>query len=88
MAILKVGRRRERARQLPAVRSPLPPRDWFPVRQAAAMLGTSENTLRRRISKVHWKDGLHYRWVTRQSRQTLEVNVAAVIKLMNAIGWG
>jgi hypothetical protein len=87
MAILTIGRRRSRARQLPTVRPVLPSRDWYPIRQAAAMLGTSESTLRRRTSKAHWRDGLHYRWVTRQSRRTLEVNVAQVIKLMNAIGW-
>jgi len=51
------------------------------------MLGTSESTLRRRTAKGHWVEGMHYRWVTRQSRQTLEVNVAGVIKLMNAFGW-
>jgi len=87
MAILKVSQRRRRIRQLPALRPVLPQRDWFPVRQAAAMLGTSESTLRRRTAKGHWMEGLHYRWVTRQSRQTLEVNVAGVIKLMNAVGW-
>jgi hypothetical protein len=31
---------------------------------------------------------VHYRWITRQSRRTLEINVARVIKLMEACGWG
>lgn len=88
MAIIKVGQRRKRARQLPAFHLALPQRDWFPVREAAALLGTSESTLRRRTAKEHWIEGLHYRWITRQSRQTLEVNVARAIKLMNAAGWG
>jgi hypothetical protein len=88
MAIAVIKQRRASLRALPAVRSTAPPRDWFPTRQAALLLGTSEQTLRRRIHKPGWRKGIHYRWITRQSRQTLEINVPQSIKLMNSIGWG
>lgn len=62
-------------------------RDWYPTRRAAALLGVSERTLRRRLSGPHWIEGLHYRWVTRHTRRTLEINVASAISLMNRMGW-
>jgi hypothetical protein len=51
------------------------------------LLGVSERTLRRRLGSNGWTEGLHYRWVTRQTRRTLEVNVANAINLMNRMGW-
>lgn len=62
-------------------------RDWYPTRQAAALIGISERTLRRRVSQPAWKDGFHYRWVSRAKRLTLEVNVTRAIKLMDQRGW-
>lgn len=89
VSLLRVG-----ARLRPAIRDPrrqpLPvgaQRSWYPTSQAAAMLSTSERTLRRRISKAHWKEGLHYRWIVRQTRATLEINVPQVLKLMEEMGW-
>jgi hypothetical protein len=87
MAIALIGRRR-RLRTLPTVRSIAPSRDWFSTRQAAALLGVSESTLRRRIDKPAWQEGVHYRWIVRRSRQTVEINVPRAIKLMDSIGWG
>lgn len=52
------------------------------------MLGISERTLRRRIVRPGWIEGKHYRWITRQSRRTLEINVSGVIELMDSCGWG
>jgi len=86
MAILKVGR--VSAVRKPHIERPGMPRAWFTTTRAAAMLGTSERTLRRRISRPTWLEGVHYRWITRESRRTLEINVARVIKLMDARGWG
>lgn len=62
-------------------------RDWYPTRQAAGMLGIPERTLRRRLTRPDWVQGLHYRWVTRTTRQTLEINVPGAIDLMNRRGW-
>jgi 3-deoxy-D-arabino-heptulosonate 7-phosphate (DAHP) synthase class II len=87
MAIATISRRRVRLHALPLVRSSAPSRDWFSTSQAALLLGTSERTLRRRISRRSWREGLHYRWITRQTRQTLEINVPQAIKLMNTVGW-
>jgi 3-deoxy-D-arabino-heptulosonate 7-phosphate (DAHP) synthase class II len=87
MAITLIGRRR-RLRTLPTVRQLTPSRDWLSTRQAAIRLGISESTLRRRTLKPAWREGVHYRWIGRRSRQTMEVNVTQAIKLMNAIGWG
>lgn len=88
MPIISLGRRSARLRGLPTVRAVVPQRDWFSTRQAAAMLGISEPTLRRRAARASWVEGVHYRWITRNSRRTLEVNVSRAIQLMNAIGWG
>lgn len=73
--------------QRPPVQRPTVQRDWYPTRRAAALLGVSERTLRRRLSSPNWTEGLHYRWVTRHTRRTLEINVASTINLMNRIGW-
>jgi hypothetical protein len=73
--------------QRPPVQRPTIQRDWYPTRRAAAMLGVSERTLRRRLSSPNWAEGRHYRWVTRQTRRTLEINVAGAINLMNCMGW-
>lgn len=62
-------------------------RQWFPTRKAAEQLGISERTLRRRTSQCLWVEGLHYRWVTRLSRRTLEINVPRAINLMEQSGW-
>jgi hypothetical protein len=62
-------------------------RDWYPTRRAAALLGVSERTLRRRLGSQGWAEGLHYRWVTRHTRRTLEVNIPNAISLMNRGGW-
>jgi hypothetical protein len=86
MAILKIDRG-PLARK-PRFQRPEMPRAWFTTAQAAAMLGTSERTLRRRVARQSWVEGVHYRWITRESRRTLEINVARVIKLMEACGWG
>lgn len=72
----------------PRVRRTPIPRTWFNTATAAAMLGTSERTLRRRIARPGWVEGRHYRWITRQSRRTLEIHVSNAIKLMDACGWG
>jgi hypothetical protein len=69
------------------VQRPTVQRDWYPTRRAAALLGVSERTLRRRLGSSDWIDGLHYRWVTRHTRRTLEVNIANAISLMNRKGW-
>jgi len=73
--------------QRPSVQRPAAQRDWYPTRRAAMLLGVSERTLRRRLGSNGWTEGLHYRWVTRQTRRTLEVNVANAINLMNRMGW-
>lgn len=89
MAILQATRLRRRQLLIqPVVITPPTQRDWFPTRQAASMIGVSERTLRRRLEKPHWIDGHHYRWVKRQSRQTLEINVPRAIRLMDQRGWG
>ena len=62
-------------------------RNWYPTREAAALLGVSERTLRRRLDGDHWREGLHYRWVLRSTRRTLEVNVPATVDLLNRKGW-
>jgi hypothetical protein len=62
-------------------------RDWYPTRRAAALLGIPERTLRRRLQRPEWIQGIHYRWVVRTARQTLEVNVPAAVQLMNRRGW-
>lgn len=87
MAIALIGRRR-RLRTLPTVRQVAPSRDWLSTRQAAIRLGVSESTLRRRTLKPAWREGVHYRWIVRCSRRTMEINVPQAIKLMNEIGWG
>lgn len=43
--------------------------------------------MRRRINQPAWKDGFHYRWVSRAKRLTLEVHVTRAIKLMDQRGW-
>ncbi len=86
MEVLRTGR--GLAVQAPPVRRTPIPRTWFTTATAAAMLGLSERTLRRRITRPGWVEGKHYRWITRQSRRTLEINVSNVIKLMDARGWG
>lgn len=63
-------------------------RDWYPTREAAAMLGVSERTLRRRLEKPFWLEGRHYRWTVKTTRRVLEVNVPAAIRLMDRWGWG
>jgi hypothetical protein len=63
-------------------------REWYPTREAAAMIGVSERTLRRRLEKPFWLEGRHYRWTVRTTRRTLEINVPAAIKLMDRWGWG
>lgn len=65
----------------------LPQREWYPTAKAAAMLGFSERTLRRRIQASHWIQGRHYRWVMLTSRAVLEVNVPRAIDLLNRWGW-
>lgn len=62
-------------------------RTWYPTRRAAAMLGVAERTLRRRLGRPGWVEGRDYRWVTRNTRRTLEVNVPGAIELMNRRGW-
>jgi hypothetical protein len=63
-------------------------RDWYPTRAAAGMTGLSERTLRRYIQQPHWREGFHYRWITRTSRRTLEIHVARAVRLMEQWGWG
>lgn len=77
------GPRRLSPPRLPRVR-----RDWHPVNQAAALLGLSSSTLRRRMEKPYWVEGAHYRWVVRSTRRTLEVNVPKAAKLLDHWGWG
>jgi hypothetical protein len=86
MEVLRAGR--DLAAPTPRVRRTPVPRTWFTTAAAAAMLGVSDRTLRRRITRSSWVEGMHYRWITRQSRRTLEINVSSVIKLMDACGWG
>lgn len=62
-------------------------REWYPTRQAAARMGVGERTLRRRLSSPSWREGDHYRWVLRNTRPVLEVNVPRAISLMNQQGW-
>jgi predicted DNA-binding transcriptional regulator YafY len=88
MAIIRIDRAPVRAIPKPRLDRSALARAWFTTSQAAAMLGVSERTLRRRIARGAWIQGVHYRWITRQSRRTLEVNVSRVIKLMEACGWG
>jgi len=88
MAILKIDRAPAALALKPRRARPVLPRAWYSTAQAAAMLGSSERTLRRRVARQAWLEGVHYRWITRQSRRTLEINVAQVIKLMEACGWG
>jgi predicted nucleic acid-binding Zn ribbon protein len=88
MAILKIDRAPAALALKPRRTRPVLPRAWYSTAQAAAMLGSSERTLRRRVARQAWLEGVHYRWITRQSRRTLEINVAQVIKLMEACGWG
>jgi hypothetical protein len=51
------------------------------------MIKVSEWALRRRIQNPAWREGVHYRWTQRQTRATIEINVPAVVALMNAGGW-
>lgn len=67
---------------VPAVR-----RDWYPVRFAAAAMGLSERSLRRRLTSRGWVEGVHWRRVSSKRRETLEVNLSAAVNLMNATGW-
>jgi len=76
------------SRRLPPPRLPRVQRDWYPVNQAAPLIGLSGRTLRRRMEKPHWIEGVHYRWVTRATRRTLEVNVPRAAKLLDQRGWG
>jgi hypothetical protein len=87
MAIASIGRGPARLRPLQQASLVAENRQWFPTRQAAQLLGTSEATLRRRLSRPAWCEGRHYRWVTRNKRITLEVNVPMAIRLMNRVGW-
>ena len=75
-------------RRLPPPRLPRVQRDWYPVNQAASLLGLSSRTLRRRMEKPHWIEGAHYRWVVRSTRRTLEINVPKATKLLDQRGWG
>jgi hypothetical protein len=86
MEVLRTGH--SLAVSSPRVRRTPIPRTWFATATAAAMLGISERTLRRRIVRPGWIEGKHYRWITRQSRRTLEINVSGVIELMDSCGWG
>lgn len=86
MEVLRTGR--DLAALAPRVRRTPIPRAWFSTATAAAMLGISERTLRRRIARPGWVEGIHYRWITRQSRRTLEINVSSAIRLMDSSGWG
>lgn len=71
----------------PVVSMPIAQRNWLTTAQAAAVLSISERSLRRRIHRPHWIEGRHWRRVTRQSRQTLEINIPAVVSLMDEHGW-
>jgi len=66
---------------------PIARRDWFKTRAAAAVLGCSERTLRRRLEQGHWIEGVHWRRVTARKRSIIEINLPAVVRLMNARGW-
>lgn len=87
MALLLARIRSRRIRVPQTPQRPLLQRDWYPTRQAAVMLDISERTLRRRLEQPHWIDGRHYRWVTRLSRRTLEINVPQVVRLLENRGW-
>jgi len=68
---------------LPAVK-----RAWYPTQQASQALGLSTRTLRRYTSREHWIEDIHYRWVSRPTRRTLEINIPLAARLMEQQGWG
>jgi hypothetical protein len=68
---------------LPAVK-----RAWYPTQQASQALGLSPRTLRRYVARDHWIEGVHYRWVSRLARRTLEINIPLAARLMEQQGWG
>ena len=70
---------------------PAPPaikRAWYPTQQAAQALGLSARTLRRYTGREHWIEGVHYRWISRPARRTLEINIPLAARLMEQQGWG
>lgn len=72
---------------VPKISVPIARRDWLKTRDAAAILGCSERTLRRRLEQDFWIEGIHWRWVTARKRATLEINFPAAVRLMNTRGW-
>lgn len=68
--------------------APAVKRAWYPTKQAAEVLGLSPRTLRRYTNREHWIEGVHYRWITRSIRRTMEVNVPLAARLMEQRGWG
>jgi hypothetical protein len=71
----------------PVVSMPIARCNWFSTARAAALLHTSERTLRRRLSRDSWIEGFHYRWIVRSTRRTIEVHVPRAIELMEQQGW-
>ncbi len=64
------------------------PAPWMSSTAAAAELGLSPWTLRRRAHAAeHWVEGKHYRWIQKQQKRLLQVNLEAVRQLMTEVGW-
>lgn len=60
---------------------------WASSTQAAQAIGISKQTLHRRIRARHWREGVHYRWVTKASRRVLQVHMPNVTRLLVREGW-
>lgn len=61
---------------------------WTSCAKAAAELGISRMTIRRRIEAApHWREGRHYRHVKQQRRTVLLVHVPNAKELIRAHGW-
>lgn len=60
---------------------------WASSMQAAREIGISKRTLHRRIQASHWREGVHYRWITKAQRRVIQVHMPNVTRLLVREGW-
>lgn len=61
---------------------------WVSCAVAATELGLSRRTIHRRIAEApHWREGRHYRWISKPSRTVVQIHIGNAQDLLRVHGW-